>query len=66
MFEKIVMKTIIGATGVTVVVLCGYLIRMMVSDMKEEKRFDKMMDDLQKSHQLRMNIIEQQIKEAMK
>ena len=63
MFEKIALKAIIGATGVTFIVLCGYLVYMMVGDMKQEKRMNKIMDDLEASHQLRRNIIEQMIKE---
>lgn len=68
MFEKVVMKVLLGSACAGVVTCVGYMVYSLVSMIQSDRKIDKTMDELQERNRRRWAMMEealmQKIQEA--
>ena len=61
MFEKVVMKVLLGSACAGVVTCVGYMVYGLVSMIQSDKKIDKTMDELQERNRRRWAMMEEEL-----
>lgn len=61
MFEKVVMKVLLGSACAGVVTCVGYMVYSLVSMIASDRKIDKTMDELQERNRRRWAMMEEEL-----